>query len=368
MEMLIILIPILYYFLIRKVVKTWNLMESGNSEQTDQKVSIVIVGRNEEGNIPRLLQSLEDLTYPRVDFEVVYIDDHSDDNSLIILEDYSLSTELNFQYKALDVGEGKKSGLTYGVSLAAYSLVVTTDADCEVPPNWLSGMVSGSVKKFVSGPVRYADQHQVWKQLVELDFISLIVLGGVMHESGKPILANGANMMFHKSDFIELGGFGGNEDIASGDDVFLLKKMHKRYPQKTAFVKDKGAIVSTKMADTLSEFLQQRIRWAKKMKSAGMLNSFLILLSLVYACFFMLPLGLFFIGSWNFVALLAAVFLIKVLIDLYFFRHVLSFFGRKVLINRVWFVSLLHPFYFVFMGLISVVLPFHWKNRKYHHG
>ena len=47
-----------------------------------------------------------------------------------------------------------------------------------------------------------------------------------------PFLCNGANMAYKKELFTNLHGFEGNNNLASGDDIFLLEKATKKYKKQ----------------------------------------------------------------------------------------------------------------------------------------
>ncbi|MFO0004606.1 MAG: glycosyl transferase family 2, partial [bacterium] len=77
-------------------------------------------------------------------------------------------------------------------------------------------------------------------------------------------MANGANLAYPKTVFTEVNGYAGADQIASGDDFFLLHKISDSYPDRIAYLKSKQAIVRTAAQENWSNFLQQRIRWASK--------------------------------------------------------------------------------------------------------
>ena len=75
------------------------------------------------------------------------------------------------------------------------------------------------------GPVSYNIlKHSFLENFQLLDFLSLqaATLGGFGIK--KPFLCNGANLAYKKTVFTKLNGFQGNENIASGDDIFLFEK------------------------------------------------------------------------------------------------------------------------------------------------
>ncbi len=54
------------------------------NEEEDHFISIIIPFRNEAKNISKSIASIEQLNYPRDKFEVIYVDDNSEDGSLSI--------------------------------------------------------------------------------------------------------------------------------------------------------------------------------------------------------------------------------------------------------------------------------------------
>ena len=77
-------------------------------------------------------------------------------------------------------------------------------------------------------------------------------------------MCNGANLAYQKDVFFEVGGFEGIDQVASGDDMLLMHKIQTRYPNEIMFLKSKDVIVTTRAAESLKEFINQRIRWASK--------------------------------------------------------------------------------------------------------
>ena len=65
-------------------------------------------------------------------------------------------------------------------------------------------------------------------------------------------MCNGANLAYEKKAFYEVNGFTGIDNIASGDDMLLMHKIYKQYPERVLFLKSTDAIVQTKPMETLS--------------------------------------------------------------------------------------------------------------------
>src|SRR5690606_12105284 len=84
---------------------------------------------------------------------------------------------------------------------------------------------------------------------------------------GKAFMCNGANFAYTKKLFLDLNGFKGNDNNASGDDVFLLQKAMSKNPEQVHYLKSESSIVRTLPTETCWQLFNQRIRCASKTKS-----------------------------------------------------------------------------------------------------
>src|SRR5690606_5203635 len=100
--------------------------------------------------------------------------------------------------------------------------------------------------------------------LQTLEFLYLIGLGAASIGNREASTCNGANLAYRKDIFMELNGFQGIEELASGDDELFLHKVAAKYPEKIGFCKSREAVVYTEAKDSLSSFISQRKRWASK--------------------------------------------------------------------------------------------------------
>src|SRR6185369_10997475 len=100
---------------------------SGNSPP---RVSIIVPARNEQRNIREALQSLLELNYP--DFEVIVVDDRSEDDTGRILDEMAAASS---RLKVLHIDQlprgwlGKNHSLWVGSRAAGGELLLFTDAD-----------------------------------------------------------------------------------------------------------------------------------------------------------------------------------------------------------------------------------------------
>src|SRR5215204_1224255 len=104
------------------------------------KISVIIPARNEEENIGKLLSSLEKQSYPSHLFEVIVVDDHSTDNTAVVVNSYSFAKLIKLEF--YNINSYKKKAIETGIVAASGDLIVTTDADCIAPANWLKTIAS----------------------------------------------------------------------------------------------------------------------------------------------------------------------------------------------------------------------------------
>src|SRR6187551_950137 len=118
------------------------------------KISVIIPARNEEENIAKLLSSLEKQTHPSHLFEVIVVDDHSTDNTVATVNSYSFAKLIRLEFA--NINSYKKKAIETGITAASGDLIVTTDADCIAPGNWLKSIASFKEKTnavFIAAPV-----------------------------------------------------------------------------------------------------------------------------------------------------------------------------------------------------------------------
>ena len=239
--------------------------------QGEPLFSVLIAARDEAAALPHLLQALRQQALAPHQFEVVIADDHSTDTTATLVAAAAETSPFVLRLITLPPGlTGKKAALTAAIAQARAPWAVCTDADCRPGPGWLqaySGLIPSSTHSplhFISGPVRLTPGGAWFDGLLGLEFAGLVGVGGACIARGRPTMCNGANLAFRRMTFHEVGGYVDNKGIASGDDEFLLHKMHQRYPAGIRFLADARAVVDTSAPATLRALLRQRVRWASK--------------------------------------------------------------------------------------------------------
>lgn len=336
-------------------------------------ISIVVVMRNEEENILSLLEDIDRQNYSKNYFELLIIDDFSEDKSKEIVLNFAKNA--NFKIILLDndfatestIISTKKRAITQGISKAQGEIILCTDADCGVKPTWLTNMADFYAKNdvvCVSAPVYFAGANNVFEKIQVVEFASLVGSGAASLGLNMPNMCNGANFSYKKTAFLEVSGYSGVAHLISGDDEFLMHKIALKFPKKVAFLRDKRVIVHTKVQKTLNDFINQRKRWASKWQYyQGFAPKILALFV------FLVNLMMLFSGIMAFFDVIFLVpILIKFVLEFIFLSQILSFFGEKNKILYIPLTFLVYPFYVIFIGIVSQqkqLKLFYWKNRKF---
>ncbi len=230
------------------------------------KFSIIVPFRNEAENLPILLDSLSKLNYPMELFEVILVDDFSEEAFKVPSLKFKVSVINNIRVS----NSPKKDAIVTAMQIVNTDWIITTDADCVVNKNWLltlDNYIQLHNVSMIAGAVTYDCKNSFLHHFQQLDLASL--QGATIGSFGikKGFMCNGANFAYTKSFFQELNGFNGNDGIASGDDVFLLQKAVAQFPEKVHYLKSENNIVITKPLNDWKSLFYQRVRWASKTSS-----------------------------------------------------------------------------------------------------
>jgi cellulose synthase/poly-beta-1,6-N-acetylglucosamine synthase-like glycosyltransferase len=243
------------------------------NEQKPYSYSIVIAARNEESNLRACLDNVLNQSIDRSRYEVILVDDRSEDTTLDIALEYVDKYENIKVIHVEDVPEGlspKKHAVSQGVKLADHEIVVFTDADCIVPREWLMSInkTFGETTGLVQGITKYSyvdGMSKTFWGLQAVDFISHGIVAAAAIGANVPINSNANNFAFRKDAFREIGGYGADSGkVVSGDDDLLLQKIWKSRKWKIRFMIESTAAVTTIPTKTVKGVLEQRKRWGSK--------------------------------------------------------------------------------------------------------
>lgn len=336
------------------------------------RISVIIPARNEAANIAACLESVLAQKYPEDLLEIIVVDDHSDDETAAIVQDYASKNVrclklADYLPVVSQVNAFKKAAIAAGISYSTGELIVTTDADCTAPNTWLRHIAARYEQDepvMIVAPVIYRIKTNVLQLFQLIDFMSMQGITAASHALKLGNMSNGANLAFRKATFELVGGYEGIQHLASGDDFLLMMKMNKISGSNIAYLKSAKAAVTTPAQPDWQGFLQQRIRWASK---SGKYNDARLTLVLLLVYLFNLVLLLLGISSVLHHALQFSAFAIlgiKIVAELWFLAPVARFFNNERVLRYFPLLQPLHIVYIVLAGFLGFVGKYEWKGRR----
>lgn len=365
-----------YWLLISYYHQAWLTIPEFNTEpgadHLTEKISVIVPARNEEANIGKCIQSLLQQNYPRQLLQIIVVNDHSTDNTALIVKQFRYEGIILINLADVLKNEPgfvafKKKAIEAGIAVATGTLVVTTDADCTMDESWISSIAAFhkiNNSAFIAAPVKIKHYNTIVSVFQSMDFAILQGITGASVFKNIHSMCNGANLAYEKAAFYAVNGFAGIDGIASGDDMLLMRKIKAHYPQRVHYLKSKAAIVDTEPAADWWAFFQQRIRWASKSgqyKDVRII-SVLLLVYLLNLNLFILLVGCIFQPAW--LLFFGVGVFYKTIIEWEFVKTVLKYFDNQKLMRFFPLFQPLHIVYTVLAGFLGGISKYEWKGRR----
>ena len=328
-----------------------------------QSISIIIAARNEIKNLPNLLNSLACLDYPQDKYEIIIVNDHSNDGS----KEY-LATQKNIPnlkiinfYSETPPLTGKKAALQKGIENSRFEILAFTDADCMVPVYWLQ-----EINRSFTKETDYLLSYSVIKRKPDDSIIRLknfersvnyaLAAAGLYYKI--PFTSSACNMVYRKKTFLESGGFEGIGHLRSGDDDLLLIKMMPKI-RKAAYNPNTAMQVTSIDGTDRKKHHQTNIRRASKFKYYPWWLKGLCAFIFIYFC-------LFYIALWQAIhkksgKAIKLSLLLKTAAEFAFSYSHLRQIGRGKLAFLYPLQIFVFPLHFIFYGLRGTLGKYTWK-------
>lgn len=252
------------YFYFRYIIKGGKISPSiENSAEDTPPVSVVVCAHNEYNNLQDYLTILLNQDYPC--YEVIVVDDSSEDGSDLLLERWSRqypNLYHTFVPRGARVLSSKKLALTIGIKAANHEHVLLTDADCRPESRyWIREMVKGfntSQIEVVLGFSPYFEKKGLLNRLIGYDtlFNGLQYMG--MARAGKPYMGVGRNLAYKRSTFFSTNGFKGLLGNQAGDDDLFINRVATRH--NTNVICNRESIIWSEPKTTWREWFHQKRR------------------------------------------------------------------------------------------------------------
>jgi len=324
-------------------------------------VSLVICLRNEEVNLPGLLQSLNDLDYPEDRLEIVLVNDRSTDDTGRRIEDFRTAAKFPVAIENVTTEisgyPGKMGALIRGLKLARNDFFVLTDADARPQPDWIRRMVScfDDDVGLVGGPIRITGK-TLWSRLQTLDWAYLFAVGAGTAGWNVPQSVFGKNAAIRASTYKDIGTLEA-VPFSVTEDIALLAAVRDRTRWKICLPMEESFAVDAAPTPDLRTLWHQRRRWLLGGMKITLVGRLLILIMVFLSL--AIWMSLFLRPLWA-----AGLFAIQCLIDLPLAGLALGRLRRFSwiaywLLYRLVFALLILPV----VGSLLVTRTIHWKGQ-----
>ncbi len=333
-------------------------------EKTTPSVSVVVAARNEAAAIRNCLASLSAQNYPFEKIEFFIVDDRSEDDTAAIIDEFCLKDNRFHRISVKRTPHNyapKKWALHQAIEASTSEIILTTDADCVAPPEWVSKIVQHFSRDvgLVAGyaPLDLVQKPTLFQRLIQLDALALASVAAGSFGAGFPLTCSGRNLAYRRKVFDEIGGFEAISHFVSGDDDLMLHRVQQETTWNMKYAAIPEISVSSAPHSELSALFHQRTRHASK----GFHYPLYLTLSLavVYLFNLTLLLGPFFIRLWP---LWIMVIIIKSSFEFLLIQSAALKLGESRLLKYFPMTVVPHIVYVVFFGLWGQIGRFHWKD------
>lgn len=367
--MLIAVFTIIAIYFALHIIFYAGLKKSGSIVKNDSDflplVSVLVAARNEEHNIINCINSLKKSNYPKDKLQIILINDNSDDKTeeLMLKETkgYSEFLILNTKDYTGTGLKGKVNALSYGISKSKGELYLMTDADCEVPTEWVRDTVKyyDEDTGLICGFTMIDYSKSFFAKLQALDWIYLQSFATASSGIDSELSCIGNNLSVSAKAYKEIGGYE-NLKFSVTEDLALMRRVKEEKTFKIKYPINENCLIKTNACTDLKELYRQKKRWFRGGVDINMLG-YLLGFEL-YAMNLMLLFGLFFLSVPSYLCVVFVKFVSELLIML----PVYNKFRYKGLIKYF-------PVFQLYFALYGLLLPFTfltgsnivWKERKH---
>lgn len=195
-------------------------------------VSVVMVAKDAAGVLLKTLPKFLNQQYG--DFEVVVVDDNSqDDTKLLILEYQQQYTNLKLVEldTAVTTIRGEKFALSMGIRCASHPFLLVTNPECAPSStHWLEKMAGNfeGGKQIVLGYSTFEKKNNPFNRLLHFDNLLNAIQYFSLARIHSPYRGDAKNMGFTEQVFTQQRGFAKHNHISYGEeDIFISRAANK---------------------------------------------------------------------------------------------------------------------------------------------
>ncbi len=355
----IVILTLIPFVLLRwYFVATHKQSESKTNLIKADQCSVIIPVRNEARSLPRILKCLKrQVVLPA---EIIFVNDHSTDDSLSVLEEWSKEMN-NVKVESLPPYlKGKKQAIHRAMQLASTPYCLTLDADVWMNDAFFESLSVNSKVDLQIRPVLMVSQ-SIPGKVAAIEY-QLFNAFSYWINSFYTLSASGANLLVKREMYFEAGGFDAHQHIASGDDYFVLRNFQKNNADIAHGIQNDD-IVYTPAPKGVRDYLNQRVRWLRKSRNVFDWREFflgVLIISYLLGTFVLFVLSLL-QGDYYAGLIIFGIRLFTDVLVLVHFRKLFKDYGYWWLLPLM---QIIYPPLFLVVLIVSSFYDPPWKGRR----
>ena len=332
------------------------------AQSLPKPVSVIVCAHNEEENLRALIPLLLSQNYP--EFEVIVVDDRSDDGSVDFLRNFEHPQlrKVRIDYRPDHIA-GKKFALTLGIKAAKFDWLLLTDADCRPKTDhWINTMSKcfSNNTSIVLGYSPYTRSAGFLNLFIRYESLFTAIQYLCLAILGKPYMGVGRNLAYRKSLFFDNKGFRSHLDVVGGDDDLFINETSSSTNVEVCIGEE--AIMYTRPKVNWNDFFHQKIRHlaaGKNYKFSDKAILGLFHISLVGSWLIFVPL----MAVSNTIYVPLSILLMKSILLIWLFNAASRKLGEPFEAWKVPFLDFIFSIYYLVAGLVALQTnKIRWKK------
>ena len=325
---------------------------------TELKLSVIVAAKNEEKNIHTLISALKKQSYPSNLFEVIIVDDNSNDNTFEITKseiqgfsNFKLFRAEEKKYKA------KKGALDIGIMHSSNPYIVITDADCIPSTDWLKSFAIKFAQgnDLLFGIAPYQQTKSFVNKIASFENLRAHIIMFAFAKLGFPYSAAARSFGFSRSAFEKINGYKNTIETLSGDDDLLLREAVKN-KLKIGMVTSERAFVHSETEKTYSKYKSQKLRHTSTSYHYSLKNKVLLALWHISNIVLLLSSILIFYNSVFFLPIF-----LKVILDIFLINIFHRNFGYKFNMIEIVILQIIYELQIIYFFILAEKFSAKWE-------
>lgn len=346
---------ILYYYIKLFLPLTQRNFEQAKS--TLRSASVIVAVKNNVEDLSNCIASI--LSQEDVDFELIIVDDHSEENVQKVVHDFQ---DKRLRYIPLIKElKGKKAAIFTGIKSAKNEHLVFTDADCvATSTHWLNGVLSAFTPEtaIVLGHGRLAKENSLLNALQRFECLLNAIQYFSYAISGNAYMGVGRNLAYLKTLGEHAFKVLMSKEVLSGDDDLLVNHMANN--ENVAIQSEKKFHTISRAKSNWMSFFHQK----RRQLQAGNHYKFnhrlrLAIYGVANVLFYVSCLFLFLFSNLQLSIL--TIFVLKLSFQWVLFQRLSKTLGDEDIVK--WTVFL-EPFYYITISMIGIS-TWLWKVKRW---